>query len=200
MSGQRNTDQRHQRSFLLTSVVFCSRSLSPLVCTNQPGIITQLTLAAEERPWLWVVYILTVGLPIGLVVLFCWPKVLQANFRCSPPLTRVAAISPAFCRPQKSQDDYVYKKANLPQADVEEEDEEEEEEAAGDKEEEVADEAKGAAAAGESCEHAVSSFLLTRIRNLKCVRTLADDAFNSGHHQGTLMGRKRKHSMQEVMQ
>jgi len=34
-----------------------------------------LALAAEERPWLWVVYILTVGLPIGLAVLFCWPKV-----------------------------------------------------------------------------------------------------------------------------
>lgn len=38
-------------------------------------MLSQLTLAAEERPWLWVVYILTVGLPIGLGVLFCWPKV-----------------------------------------------------------------------------------------------------------------------------
>lgn len=27
--------------------------------------------AAEERPWLWVVYILTVALPVFLVVLFC---------------------------------------------------------------------------------------------------------------------------------
>lgn len=36
-------------------------------------------LAAEERPWLWVIYILTVGLPVGLTVLFCWPKVLTAN-------------------------------------------------------------------------------------------------------------------------
>lgn len=42
---------------------------------HQPGIIAQLTQAAEERPWLWVVYVLTVGLPVGLVVLFCWPKV-----------------------------------------------------------------------------------------------------------------------------
>lgn len=33
--------------------------------------------AAEERPWLWVIYILTIGLPVGLVVLFCWPKVPQ---------------------------------------------------------------------------------------------------------------------------
>lgn len=27
--------------------------------------------AAEERPWLWVVYILTVALPVFLLVLFC---------------------------------------------------------------------------------------------------------------------------------
>lgn len=62
-----------------------------VVCTIQPGIITQLTQAAEERPWLWVVYILTVGLPIGLVVLFCWPKVLPVNQ--ANTLFRVAAIS-----------------------------------------------------------------------------------------------------------
>ena len=43
--------------------------------THQPGVFAQLMMAAEERPWLWVIYILTVGLPIGLLVLFCWPKV-----------------------------------------------------------------------------------------------------------------------------
>lgn len=42
---------------------------------TQPGIFTQLMSAAEERPWLWVIYLLTVGLPVGLLVLFCWPKV-----------------------------------------------------------------------------------------------------------------------------
>lgn len=42
---------------------------------TQPGIFTQLMTAAEERPWLWIIYLLTVGLPVGLVVLFCWPKV-----------------------------------------------------------------------------------------------------------------------------
>ncbi|KAK7929687.1 hypothetical protein WMY93_006082 [Mugilogobius chulae] len=71
---------------------------------NEPGIFAQLTMAAEERPWLWVVYILTVGLPVGLVVLFCWPK--------------------------KPDDEYVYKKVDVPNEDVEEEEEEEEEEAA----------------------------------------------------------------------
>uniref|UniRef100_A0A671YUX4 Calmegin n=1 Tax=Sparus aurata TaxID=8175 RepID=A0A671YUX4_SPAAU len=78
-----------------------------------------------ERPWLWVIYILTVGLPVGLTVLFCWPK--------------------------KSEDDYVYKKVDVPQADVEEEeeeDEEEEEEAAADKEDKAAEATEGAAADG----------------------------------------------------
>lgn len=48
---------------------------SPCVPVSQPGIFTQLMTAAEERPWLWLIYLLTVGLPVGLLVLFCWPKV-----------------------------------------------------------------------------------------------------------------------------
>ncbi|KAG7270387.1 hypothetical protein CRUP_024707 [Coryphaenoides rupestris] len=68
---------------------------------KEPGVFAQLMLAAEERPWLWVIYILTVGLPFALAVLFCWPK--------------------------KPEDEYVYKKTEVPRADVEEEEEEEEE-------------------------------------------------------------------------
>ncbi|XP_056135901.1 calmegin [Lampris incognitus] len=80
-----------------------SWGLKKLVASaNEPGVFAQLLMAAEERPWLWVIYILTVGLPIGLTVLFCWPK--------------------------KSEDDFVYKKVDLPQADLEEEEEEEAEE------------------------------------------------------------------------
>ncbi|KAI1887690.1 hypothetical protein AGOR_G00192910 [Albula goreensis] len=81
-----------------------SWGLKKLVASaNEPGVISQLTLAAEERPWLWIIYILTVGLPVGLVILFCWPK--------------------------KSEDDYSYKKIDKPgQAAQEEEEEEEEEE------------------------------------------------------------------------
>uniref|UniRef100_A0AAY5EGD5 Calmegin n=1 Tax=Electrophorus electricus TaxID=8005 RepID=A0AAY5EGD5_ELEEL len=54
-----------------------SWGLKKLVASaNEPGVFSQLALAAEERPWLWVVYALTVGLPVGLAVLFCWPKVI----------------------------------------------------------------------------------------------------------------------------
>ncbi|KAJ8336104.1 hypothetical protein SKAU_G00394470 [Synaphobranchus kaupii] len=87
-----------------------SWGLKKLVASaNEPGVISQLTMAAEERPWLWIVYILTVGLPVGLVVLFCWPK--------------------------KSDDDYTYKKIDKPgraaQQEQREEEEEEQEEEGG---------------------------------------------------------------------
>ncbi|XP_054845687.1 calmegin isoform X2 [Eublepharis macularius] len=41
---------------------------------NEPGMFSQLVTAAEERPWLWILYILTLALPVGLGVLFCWPS------------------------------------------------------------------------------------------------------------------------------
>ncbi|XP_045903822.1 calmegin [Micropterus dolomieu] len=96
-----------------------SWGLKKLVASaNEPGIFAQLMIAAEERPWLWVIYILTVGLPVGLAVLFCWPK--------------------------KSEDDYVYKKVDLPRADVEEEEgDEEEEKAAADEEDKAAEATEG---------------------------------------------------------
>ncbi|XP_077466410.1 calnexin isoform X1 [Stigmatopora argus] len=37
----------------------------------EPGLATQMMNAAEERPWLWVVYVLTVALPLVLIVIFC---------------------------------------------------------------------------------------------------------------------------------
>ncbi|KAM9432028.1 calmegin isoform 2-T2 [Clarias gariepinus] len=96
-----------------------SWGLKKLVASaNEPGVFSQLALAAEERPWLWIVYVLTVGLPVGLAVLFCWPK--------------------------KSEDDYAYKKVDPPKREeVEEEEEEEGEEE--EEEKENQEDADGAA-------------------------------------------------------
>ncbi|XP_053180136.1 calnexin [Scomber japonicus] len=72
-----------------------------------PGLATQMLNAAEERPWLWVVYVLTVALPLVLIVVFC----------CTGK-KKSAAATPAA----------EYKKTDEPQPDVKEEEEEEEEE------------------------------------------------------------------------
>lgn len=40
------------------------------VC-SQPGLMNQMITAAEERPWLWIVYVLTVALPVVLIIVFC---------------------------------------------------------------------------------------------------------------------------------
>ncbi|NXR12302.1 CALX protein, partial [Semnornis frantzii] len=76
----------------------------------EPGVVGQMMAAAEERPWLWVVYILTVALPVFLVVLFC-------------------------CSGKKQPSAAEYKKTDAPQPDVVDEDKEEERDK-GDKEEE----------------------------------------------------------------
>ncbi|XP_067903727.1 calnexin isoform X3 [Heterodontus francisci] len=54
-----------------------------------PGLILQLFLAADKRPWLWGVYVFTIGLPVILFISFYWP-----NKRFGPP------------------DDYYYKKTD----------------------------------------------------------------------------------------
>nr|XP_028574065.1 calnexin isoform X2 [Podarcis muralis] len=67
----------------------------------EPGVVGQMMAAAEERPWLWVVYILTVALPVFLVVLFC-------------------------CSGKKQPSAAEYKKTDAPQPDVNEEEKVEE--------------------------------------------------------------------------
>uniref|UniRef100_A0A8C1KC91 Calnexin n=1 Tax=Cyprinus carpio TaxID=7962 RepID=A0A8C1KC91_CYPCA len=37
----------------------------------EPGLVNQMITAAEERPWLWIVYVLTVALPLVLIIVFC---------------------------------------------------------------------------------------------------------------------------------
>ncbi|PIO23036.1 hypothetical protein AB205_0156670, partial [Aquarana catesbeiana] len=52
-----------------------SWGLKKLVASaNEPGMINQLLAAADERPWLWGLYLLTAALPVGLLILFCWPR------------------------------------------------------------------------------------------------------------------------------
>nr|XP_046262178.1 calnexin-like [Scatophagus argus] len=48
-------------------------SVTPTSAAAQPGIIESLLLATHQRPWLWGVYVFTVGLPIILFISFVWP-------------------------------------------------------------------------------------------------------------------------------
>ncbi|XP_078087918.1 calnexin [Mustelus asterias] len=68
----------------------------------ESGVVGQLMSAAEERPWLWIVYILIIALPVFLVIVFC----------CTGKKDPAAE----------------YKKTDAPQPDVKEEEAEEEEE------------------------------------------------------------------------
>ncbi|KAK5924566.1 hypothetical protein CgunFtcFv8_017169 [Champsocephalus gunnari] len=87
-----------------------------------PGLATQMLNAAEERPWLWVVYVLTIALPIILIVVFC----------CTGK--KKTGETPAA----------EYKKTDEAQPDVKEEEEEEEEEKKEEKKEEEEKEEKKA--------------------------------------------------------
>ncbi|XP_061090670.1 calnexin isoform X2 [Conger conger] len=77
----------------------------------EPGLVNQMMTAAEEKPWLWVVYVLTVALPVVLIIVFC-------------------------CTGKKKPSPADYKKTDEPQPDVKEEEEEEEEGEAEEKPEE----------------------------------------------------------------
>ncbi|XP_029297444.1 calnexin-like [Cottoperca gobio] len=47
--------------------------VTPVSAAAQPGIIESLLLATNQRPWLWGVYVFTVGLPAILFISFMWP-------------------------------------------------------------------------------------------------------------------------------
>ncbi|XP_030622890.1 calnexin isoform X2 [Chanos chanos] len=79
----------------------------------EPGLVSNMITAAEERPWLWVIYVLTVALPLVLFIVFC-------------------------CTGKKPDTAASYKKTDEPQPDVKEEEEEK-----ADEEEEEGEEAKG---------------------------------------------------------
>lgn len=62
---------------------------------KQPGLLERLLIATNSRPWLWGVYVFTVGLPIILFISYMWP-----DKRFGPP-----------------DQDYYYKKYDEPQPD-----------------------------------------------------------------------------------
>uniref|UniRef100_A0A8C1MQU5 Calnexin n=1 Tax=Cyprinus carpio TaxID=7962 RepID=A0A8C1MQU5_CYPCA len=70
----------------------------------EPGLVNQMITAAEEKPWLWIVYVLTVAVPLVLIIVFC------CTGKKSSASTSAAE----------------YKKTDAPQPDVKEEAEEEE--------------------------------------------------------------------------
>uniref|UniRef100_A0A8C9B2R6 Calmegin n=1 Tax=Prolemur simus TaxID=1328070 RepID=A0A8C9B2R6_PROSS len=47
---------------------------------NEPGVFKQLMAAAQGRPWLWLVYLVTAGLPIALITSFCWPRKVKKKY------------------------------------------------------------------------------------------------------------------------
>ncbi|XP_007939414.1 calmegin [Orycteropus afer afer] len=47
---------------------------------NEPGVLKQLMSAAEERPWLWLIYLVTAGLPVVLITSFCWPRKVKKKY------------------------------------------------------------------------------------------------------------------------
>ncbi|XP_039976391.1 calnexin-like [Xiphias gladius] len=59
-------------SFVLLCVTLVA-SVTPMAAAAEPGIIESLLLATHQRPWLWSVYVFTVGLPIILFISFMWP-------------------------------------------------------------------------------------------------------------------------------
>ncbi|KAK6475859.1 calnexin-like [Huso huso] len=83
----------------------------------EPGLVGQMMTAAEERPWLWVVYVLTGALPVFLIIVFC-------------------------CSGKKTPSDAKYKKTDAPQPDVKDDAEEKEKKTEGEEEEEEVVEAE----------------------------------------------------------
>ncbi|XP_056151030.1 calnexin-like [Lampris incognitus] len=66
----------------LSSVLVCLVlvGVAPVSVASQPGFIENLILATHQRPWLWSIYVFTVGLPIILFISFMWP-----DLRFGPP-------------------------------------------------------------------------------------------------------------------
>ncbi|KAK2504360.1 hypothetical protein MC885_003106 [Smutsia gigantea] len=47
---------------------------------NEPGILKQLVAAAEEHPWLWLIYLVVAGLPVAVITAFYWPRKVKKKY------------------------------------------------------------------------------------------------------------------------
>jgi len=45
-----------------------------ILAANEPGMVSNLISATDERPWLWIIYVLVVALPLVLLIGFCCRK------------------------------------------------------------------------------------------------------------------------------
>ncbi|XP_027508478.1 calmegin isoform X3 [Corapipo altera] len=116
---------------------------------NEPGMFSQLVTAAEDHPWLWVLYILTLALPVGLGVLFCWPakKTDEYDFKKTDVSKQIRKGELKQEREEFEDDEIDEEKENEDTAEDEDEgeggedidDDEEENEVADEEENEVAD-------------------------------------------------------------
>ncbi|XP_047440341.1 calnexin-like [Mugil cephalus] len=59
-------------SFVLLFMTLAG-SVAPVSAAAEMGLVESLLVATFERPWLWGLYIFTVGLPIVLFISFMWP-------------------------------------------------------------------------------------------------------------------------------
>ncbi|XP_008841654.1 calmegin [Nannospalax galili] len=47
---------------------------------NEPGVLQQLKTAADQHPWLWLIYLVMAGLPIILITSFFWPRKVKKKY------------------------------------------------------------------------------------------------------------------------
>uniref|UniRef100_A0A3Q3GZA4 Calnexin n=1 Tax=Kryptolebias marmoratus TaxID=37003 RepID=A0A3Q3GZA4_KRYMA len=100
----------------------------------EPGLTAQMLSAAEERPWLWIVYVLTVALPVVLIIVFCCTgkkssEPGQSQFSLTSLQEELNEAGRQNSK-KSSATPAQYKKTDEAQPDVKEEEEEEEEEEA----------------------------------------------------------------------
>ncbi|XP_061644109.1 calnexin [Phyllopteryx taeniolatus] len=108
----------------------------------EPGLAAQMMTAAEERPWLWVVYVLTVALPLVLVLVFCCTGKKKSEAPAAAEYKKTDEAQPDVKEDQEAEEEDKTSPEGEQQQQQQEEEENEErpadnDQAGGDKEDEV---------------------------------------------------------------